>query len=126
MNTISILPESDDESPATFRAFTKDLGATGRTPGEALDAITLLIGAGKTGAAVLVQPFRPDAHFPAEQRERLSALMERWRAARAAGDSLPAADEAELERLVDAQLDGATARASEMASHLEAMGTPRP
>ncbi|HVF43366.1 MAG TPA: hypothetical protein VM936_10170, partial [Pyrinomonadaceae bacterium] len=110
MNTISILPESDDESPATFRAFTKDLGATGRTPGEALDALTSQLGAESGGAAVIVQTFSPDKYFSSGQRVRLSSLMGRWRAAREAGDPLPPSEQDDLESLVDEELLGATER----------------
>lgn len=113
MNTISILPETDDETPATFRAFTKDLGATGRTPGEALDALTSRLGAGGS-AAVIVQTFSPDKHFSSEQRERLSALMTRWRAARDSGGSVSPADEADLEMLVEEELRGSAGRAAQL------------
>jgi hypothetical protein len=120
MNTIAILPESGEENAASFRAISTNHKATGRTPGEALDALTSQLGAEKTGAAVILQPFLPDRHFPAEQRERLSALMARWRDARDAGRTLPAAEQAELETLVEAELQGSAERATQVSHDLEA------
>lgn len=81
MKAIAILPEGDDAQPTAFRAVTRDRKAAGRTPGEALDALTSQLGEEKAGAAVIVQLFRPDSHFTAEQSERLSTLMARWRIA---------------------------------------------
>lgn len=125
MNTIAILPEGGDAHPATFRAITTDRKATGRTPGEALDALTSQLGAESAGAAVILQLFRPDTHFSAEQRDRLSTLMERWRAARETGSTLPLAEQIGLERLIDEELQGSAERAAQMSRELETARGPR-
>ena len=114
MKAIAILPEGDDAHPTAFRAVTTDRKAAGRTPGEALDALTSQLGEEKAGASVVVQLFRPDSHFTAEQRERLSTLMERWRIARDAGSALPPAEQAELEKLVEEELHGSAKRSAQV------------
>jgi hypothetical protein len=55
---------------------------------------------------------RPDEFFTAQQQERLAALMERWRAARDAGASLPPDEQAELDALVQAEVRAAGERAA--------------
>lgn len=109
MTTIAILPEQGEDQ-LIFSAVAGEQHATGRTAGEALDALTAQLSAEGTGAPVIVQEFLPDEFFSAAQRDRLSVLMARWRAARDKGDELPPAEQAELERLVDEELQGATER----------------
>ena len=65
-----------------------------------------------TGTLVIVQSHRPDQFFTAQQQRRLSELMARWRAARDAGDSLPPAEQAELDALVDAEVRASGQRAA--------------
>ncbi|HEX8118443.1 MAG TPA: hypothetical protein VF521_14300, partial [Pyrinomonadaceae bacterium] len=125
MKAIAILPEGDDTHPTTFRAVTADGKAAGRTPGEALDALTSQLGAEEAGAAVVVQLFRPDSHFTAQQSERLSALMARWRTARDAGSALPPAEQAELEKLVEDELHASAERSAQMSRELETTGELR-
>jgi hypothetical protein len=120
MKAIAILPEADDAHPTTFRAVTEDRKAAGRTPGEALDALTSQLGAEKANSAVIVQLFHPDNYFTAEQRERLSILMERWQAARDMGSALPPAEQAELEKLVEEELQGSAGRTAQMSREFEA------
>ncbi len=64
---------------------------------------------------VIVQRFRPDRFFPAEQQQRLQALMNRWRKARDQGESLSEAERAELDSLVAAELEATAGRASAIA-----------
>ncbi|HWS90618.1 MAG TPA: hypothetical protein VN282_26860 [Pyrinomonadaceae bacterium] len=125
MKAIAILPEGDDAHPTTFRAVTTDRKAAGRTPGEALDALTSQLGAEKASSAVVVQLFRPDSHFTAEQSERLAALMERWRTARDAGSALSPAEQAELEKLVEEEIQGSAERSAQMSRALETTQPPR-
>ncbi|MBV8858387.1 MAG: hypothetical protein JOZ02_15750 [Acidobacteria bacterium] len=125
MKAVAILPEADEAHPTAFRAVTADGKASGRTPGEALDALTSQSGAEKAGAAVIVQLFHPDNYFTAEQSERLSTLMARWRTARDAGSALPPAEQAELERLVEEELHGSAERAAQTSRELEAAQPPR-
>jgi hypothetical protein len=89
MTTIAIVPDSPAAPPTAFRAVAGRHQSVGRTPGEALDALTAQLGADEAGTLVIVQHLRPDAFFTAEQRQRLGELMARWRAARDRGDALP-------------------------------------
>lgn len=56
--------------------------------------------------------FAPDEFFSAGQQARLAELMAKWRTARDAGATLPAAEQAELDALTAAELRAATARAA--------------
>ena len=60
---------------------------------------------------------QPDRFFTAEQLERLSELMLRWRQARDAGTTLPPAKQAELEALVEAEVRAAADRAEALYAH---------
>jgi hypothetical protein len=53
-----------------------------------------------------------DEFFTAEQISRLTELMARWRAARDTVTPFPAADRAELDALIAAELQAATARSA--------------
>lgn len=59
---------------------------------------------------MVIQSFRPDSFFSAEQQERLSELMNLWRLARDQGQRLPPEQQAELDKLVEAELRAATVR----------------
>ncbi len=63
---------------------------------------------------------RPDRFFTSEQQNRLEELMRLWRAARDAGAQLPTEQQAELEALVEAQLEGAARRAEAMFANIKA------
>ena len=65
---------------------------------------------------VSAQRFRPDPFFTAEQQQRMTELMTLWRVARDAGGKLPPDEQAELEALVEAELEGAARRAEAMLS----------
>ena len=53
---------------------------------------------------------RPDVFFTAAQQVRLSHLMERFREARNVGDRLAENEQKELERLIEAELEGTIKR----------------
>jgi hypothetical protein len=111
MTTIAILPESAGQSGTIYRAVAGKRESVGRTAGEALDALTTQLSADETSTLVIVQHWRPDRFFTAEQQQRLAELMSRFRAARDARSALPPDEQAELEALVEAELQGATRRA---------------
>jgi hypothetical protein len=119
MTTIAILPVEGEDNQTTFSAVTTKQKATGRTAGEALDALTAQLTAKEAAATVIIQRFQPDQFFPAAQRDRLSALMARWRAARETGGALPPEEQAELERLVDEEAQGSTERATHILCDLQ-------
>jgi hypothetical protein len=102
MRTISILPEKPD----SYRALAGDKESTGRTAGEALDALSAQLADEEAGTLVVVQNHKADEFFSAAQQERLTELMR----LRAAG-SLAADEALELESLVEAELHAARQRA---------------
>jgi hypothetical protein len=119
MTTIAILPVEGEDNQTTFSAVTTKHKATGRTVGEALDALTAQLSAEEAAAPVIIQQFRPDQFFSVEQRDRLSTLMSHWRAAREMGDALPPEEQAELEKLVDEEAQGSAERATHILRDLK-------
>ena len=111
MTTISILQEATRSGSKVYRALARAKESTGRTAGEALDALTNQLGAEETGTLVIVQNLRPDQYFSAAQQQRLAELMSRWRQARESGSHLPEAEQTELESLADVELEAARKRA---------------
>ena len=105
MTTISIIPDS-----AAFQAIAGTRRSTGRTPGEALDALNAQLPAGECGEHLVVQSFRPDSAFTAVQQHRMVELMARWRTARDTGHALMPVEQSELDSLINAELDAATQR----------------
>ena len=95
MTTITILPENADAQNPTFRAMAGDKKSSGKTMGEALDALNAQLSEAEAGTLVIVQQFRPDEFFTATQQARLSELMTKWRAARDAGEKLAAEEQKE-------------------------------
>lgn len=61
----------------------------------------------ETGTLIIVQSRHPDRFFDATQQQRLAELMERWRAARDRGETLPIAEQSGLEAIVEAELHAA-------------------
>jgi hypothetical protein len=111
MTVVSILPESQGTNGPAYRAVSGEYQSLGRTAGEALDALTAQLGADRSGTLVVVQHMQPDRFFTAAQQQRLQELMDRWRTACDAGAALPPAEQAELEALVEAEVEAAARRA---------------
>src|SRR5947209_6956269 len=101
MTTITILPEKAD----SYRALAGDKESTGRTAGEALDALTSQLAEDESGTLVIVQNHKADEFFDAVQQERLAELMQ-VRQAR----TLSSEENQELESLIEAEIDGARLR----------------
>lgn len=112
MTTIAILPENPGSPATSFRAVAGKLESTGRTAGEALDGLLAQLDESTTGTLAVVQQLRPDRFFTAEQQQRLAELMNRWRAARDKGHNLAPEEQAELEALVEAEVQASAARAA--------------
>lgn len=110
MTTITILPETND----SYRAIVGDKESTGRTAGEALDALASQLEDEEGGTLVIVQNRRADRYFTASQQERLTELMQRHKAG-----SLSAEEKNELESLIEAELKGARQRAETILSGLK-------
>src|SRR5947207_8998126 len=112
MTTVSILAENLGTNGTTYRAVAGKFQSVGKTAGEALDALTAQLSEGEAGTLLVVQHMRPDPFFTAQQKQRLEELMGRWRAARDNRTALPPEEQAELDALVDAELQAATERAA--------------
>lgn len=109
MTTITIVPEKNN----SYRALAGEKESTGRTAGEALDALTSQLDEEESGTLVIVQNRKADQFFNAAQQERLIGLMQ----LRKAG-TLSTEEESELDRLVEAELDGARERAKALLDKL--------
>ena len=124
MTKIALTRNPNPSEPAPFRAVAGPLQATGRTAGEAVDALTAQLSEEQAETLLIIRALQPDRFFSADQRQRLDDLMIRWRAARDASGSLPPEDQAELERLVDAEFQAATARAESLAQQPVTLSVP--
>jgi len=118
MITVAILPVSDASGERIYRAVAGDKQSTGKTAGEALDALTAQLEGSELGTLLIIQSFRPDWFFSAQQQQRLSDLMNLWRTARDEGQTLPLEQQAELNSLVEAELKAATARTAALVQQL--------
>src|SRR5262249_5797482 len=118
MTAIAILPENLGTRSTGYRAVAGNVQSVGRTPGEALDAITGQLDETAKGTLVVVQHQHPDQFFTAPQQQRLQELMARWRATRDAQAPWSAEEQAELEALVQAELRAAAARAAALVREL--------
>jgi hypothetical protein len=118
MTTVAILPESGGTGQTTYRAVARNAQSIGRTAGEALDALTAQLGEEEVGTLITVQLQRPDRFFSEQQQQRLEELMAHWRAARDADGTLPPEEQAELEKLVEAELRAAGERAQALLNEL--------
>jgi hypothetical protein len=118
MTTIAIMPENPEAEETSYRAVSGKKQSVGRTPGEALDALTAQLGEEETGTLLVVQNLRPDHFFTAPQQQRLAELMARWRIARDTQTALSSAEQAELEELAKAEVQAATQRAAALVREL--------
>jgi hypothetical protein len=112
MTKVAIVPEPSAQGNLMYRAMANGHQSLAKTAGAALDALTAQLPSDETGTMVIIQNHKPDKFFTAEQQQQLAKLMERWRAARDTGNSLPLAEQAELDDLVDAELRAAGERAA--------------
>jgi hypothetical protein len=123
MTTIEIIREPANEQTAIYRAICGEQQAAGVTPGAALDALEQLLATQgeeqDNGTVIIVQRFRPDVFFTKKQQTRLRDLMDRFHAARNAGQELPPEQRQELEDLVHAEWQAAIRRAEAMLDEAE-------
>jgi translation initiation factor 2 beta subunit (eIF-2beta)/eIF-5 len=114
ITTIEIIQEQKDAQQTVYRAISGDQQVASTTPGHALDTLERMLavqGQEKDeGTLIIVQRFRPDAFFTAEQQKRLQELMDRFHDACATGQALSPEEKQELERLVDAEWHAAVER----------------
>jgi hypothetical protein len=103
MSTISIQAEHSRGPNRRYRAIAGGRQYFGSTMGQALDALTADWGDSVRETAIIIQRFEPDEFFTEAQQLRKSELMAR----RA---KLSPAERAELEAILDAELDATVAR----------------
>jgi hypothetical protein len=103
MRSVVIRKEKDEKTEPQFVAIAGDRRSIGRTMGEALDALTADWGEDASETAVFIQRFQPDPHFTEAQYCRMQELLAR----RA---TLSPAERAELEALIDTEVDATIAR----------------
>lgn len=114
MATITVLPDDPRAGTPPYRAVSGETQAVGSTVGLALDGLRTKLGDPSETTLVIVQPMTPDALFTSEQRDRLAALMTRWRMARDGGTPLPREEQAELDALVEIEVRAAGERAARL------------
>lgn len=114
MTTVEILPIYDASGEKSYRAVAGNKYSTGKTAGQALDALTAQLEETELGGLFLIQSFSADQFFNEEQRKRLSELMELWKQARDKGESLSKELQTELDNLVEAELKAAIGRTASL------------
>lgn len=119
MTKVAILPIPTDKGEVSYHAMAGDKQSYGKTPGEALDALTAQLSEEETSTLVIVQSLRPDRFFSMEQQQRLAELMSCWRTARDKGETLPPDEQAELEALFEAELHASADRTAALADELK-------
>ena len=113
MSTIAVIPTTDTLSRTIYHAVAGDKQASGKTMGEAIDALTPQLEDDDNAATlVVVQKQRPDRFFTAAQQQRREELTRQWREAQDANREFPAASQAELEQLIHAEVRAAGQRAA--------------
>ncbi|MGM3305859.1 hypothetical protein ACSQ6I_07740 [Anabaena sp. WFMT] len=115
MTTVAILPISNSSGEKSYRAIAGDKQSVGKTAGQALDALTSLLGEVEFRAILIIDNFHPDQFFTSDQQQRLSELMSMWRTARDKEEILAPEIQMELDNLVNAELKAATARTASLA-----------
>jgi hypothetical protein len=119
MQTISIATVANTNGDRIYRAAIGNRQSTGKTAGEALDALTMQIGSQEINGFLLLQNQQPDQFFTAEQQQRLTELMSIWRTARDGGDTLPSEQQSELDNLIEAELDATTERSKAILAQIQ-------
>jgi predicted Zn-dependent protease with MMP-like domain len=103
MTSIAIRTDQKETGERRFRAIAGDRQSIGRTMGEALDALTAEWRDNIQETIVLIQRFQPDQYFTQAQHDRMQALLARR-------PVLTPEERAELEDLIDAEVDATVAR----------------
>jgi len=114
MTKVAIVIEPTETGAIVYRAIAGERQSVGKTAGEALDALTAQLPEEERGLLVIVQHFRHDSFFTAEQQERLKELM-----ARDAGTSLSYKGQTELDALMEAEIRAAIEHAVALLKQLE-------
>lgn len=103
MTAVTIREDAQAIDNARFVARSGKFHAVGRTMGEALDALTSQWTEVTETVPVIIQHFGPDRYFTQAQYDRMQELRARIQV-------LTAEEQAELEALIDAELDATVSR----------------
>jgi hypothetical protein len=114
MNVV-VLPNNPNAT--NFRAINGNNTSVGETIGQALDSLSKHISLEKN-SIIYIQDFEPDEFFAAEQQQRMSELMTKWRELRDANLALSTDEQKELEQLVELELIGSAKRTAKIADKL--------
>ena len=118
MTAVAIIKEGTAaNAQALYRAVAQpgNTQATGRTAGEALDALTARLGASGENSLFVLQPAQPDAYFTAAQIQRLQELTQKAQTNPAA---LTPEEDAERHALIRAELLASAQRIGDLADAL--------
>ena len=111
MTAVSIQIEKSDENTQRYRAMTGAHESTGRTPGEALDALNAELGNSASGSLIVVQQLQSDPFFTEVQYQRMRELLDKH-------ITLTEQEQSELEQLVKDELIASANRAETLANAL--------
>lgn len=118
MTAVAIIKDGTTaNTQALYRAVAQpgNRQATGRTAGEALDALTALFSEADAGLLFIAPSAQPDVYFDAAQIERLQELTQR---AQSSPASLTPEEEAERHKLIKAELLASAQRIGDLADAL--------
>jgi hypothetical protein len=118
MTKVSVSHEPGNADSMSYRAVAGRTQALGRTAGEALDALAAQLAPEDAETLVIVRDLKPDRFFSSEQRRRLAELVALRREVLAGRARWDREDAAELELLVDAELQAAAERARNLVRDL--------
>ncbi len=110
MTRVAILPVPTPSGELSYHALAGGKQSHGRTAGAALDALATQLEDDQQDTLVVVQHRKPDAFFDQAQQRRLAELMTLWRSARDTGASLSPGEQAELDQLVEAEIEASSRR----------------
>jgi hypothetical protein len=118
MKTISIATIPTTNGERVYQATIGEQQSTGKTAGEALDALTIQMGNQEINGFFLLQSCQPDQFFTAMQKQRLTELMSLWRMVRDQGNTIPPEQQLELDNLIEAELYATAERSKAMLSQI--------
>jgi len=118
MAALEILQEIEQAGRTRYRARWGNRQVAAETPGQALDAIYEMGGQGDEGRTTVILLHRcgPDRFFSEREQTRLGELMSAFDDSHQGGALLSAAEETELEAMVEAELRASAERAAALAA----------
>lgn len=111
MTSVSVQIERQPASKPRYRAIAGSRQSTGRTAGEALDALNAQLSPTECGSLLIVQQMQSDPYFSEAQYVRMKDLLDHR-------ESLSDAERAELEDLVKEELIASARRTEALADAL--------